>query len=415
MCSIFQISFYFLNMDIAIPSNLLEKILSINTLSLSPEYDKYIAYWPIFVIGLIVSFLLTPLVGSLARKLGAIYIPGKGRKGKDFDNPEKAIHDIETPAMGGIAITIPILIALSLFFRLDPITIPILIALGILVVGSLLDDIFNLSSKIQLGYQILAACVIAFSIIDLANISFFSEDLLNLSMHTWNSNIFSLPLSFVFPGDLILIVWIFLCINSVKWVGGSPGLVESYSLIAFVLLFIVGVRTFSLFSSSISILIAGSLLALLIFAYPSPKIMSGSSGKTLYGFLICILAIISGMKFSSTIMLLAIPILDAIYVIIYRIVKYKPKNPIELMRINDTSHLHHRLLKLDLSTKQILLIETSVSLAIGSVAILAAGAIRYFALIFSLAFVIAFIAFINYRANKKEEAKNSSPESKYSY
>ena len=402
-------------MDISIPSNILERILSINTISISPEYEKYLSYWPLFVMGLIVSFLLTPVIGLLAKKLGAIYIPGRGRNGKDFDNPEKAIHDTDTPAMGGLAITIPILIAIPLLFRLDPTTIPILIALGILVVGSLLDDIFNLSSKIQLAYQLLAASVIAVSIIDLANISFFSEDLLNLTAYTWSANILSLPLSFVFPGDLILIAWLFLCINSVKWVGGSPGLVESYSLTAFLLLFIVGVRTFSLFSSSISALIAGSLVALLYFAYPTPKIMSGSSGKSLYGFLISVLALISGMKFSSTIILLAIPILDAIYVIIYRIVKYKPKNPIELMRINDTSHLHHRLLKLELNSKQILLIETSLSLVIGSLAILAAGALRYFALIFSLAFVIAFIVFINYRANRKEEIKKASPESKYSY
>lgn len=402
-------------MDISIPSNILERILSINTISIFPEYEKYLSYWPLFVMGLIVSFLLTPVIGLLAKKLGAIYIPGRGRNGKDFDNPEKAIHDTDTPAMGGLAITIPILIAIPLLFRLDPTTIPILIALGILVVGSLLDDIFNLSSKIQLAYQLLAASVIAVSIIDLANISFFSEDLLNLTAYTWSANILSLPLSFVFPGDLILIAWLFLCINSVKWVGGSPGLVESYSLTAFLLLFIVGVRTFSLFSSSISALIAGSLVALLYFAYPSPKIMSGSSGKSLYGFLISVLALISGMKFSSTIILLAIPILDAIYVIIYRIVKYKPKNPIELMRINDISHLHHRLLKLELNSKQILLIETSLSLVIGSLAILAAGALRYFALIFSLAFVIAFIVFINYRANRKEEIKKASPESKYSY
>lgn len=157
------------------------------------------------------------------------------------------------------------------------------------------------------------------------------------------------------------------------------------------------------------------MISLLYFAYPSPKIMSGSSGKSIYGFLIAILALISGVKFSTTLMLLALPIIDALYVIIYRSFKYKPKNPLELMKINDTSHLHHRLLKLDLTSKQVLLIETVLSLVIGSLAILTTGALRYFALIFGIAFVISFIVFINYRANKKEESKEKSPESKYSY
>ncbi|MFA5622635.1 MAG: hypothetical protein WC981_00125 [Candidatus Dojkabacteria bacterium] len=402
-------------MDISIPSNLLEKILQIADITVSSTYDKYLNYWPIFVIGLLFSFLTIPIIGNIAKRFNITYIPGIGRKGRDFDNPEKAIHDTETPALGGLAVTIPILLAIPLLFRLDATTIPILIALGILIVGSVLDDIFNLSSKIQLGYQLLAASVIAFSILDLSFVSFFTDDFLNLSMFTWSSHIFSLPLSFVFPGDLILIFWILLCTNSVKWVGGSPGLVESYSLIIFLLLFVIGVRDFSLFSSSISILIAGSLISLLYFAYPSQKIMSGSSGKSIYGFLISILAIIGGLKFSTTLMLLAVPIIDALYVIVYRAIKYKPKNFIELMKINDTSHLHHKLLKLDLSTKQILLIETAASLAIGSFAILTTGALRYFALIFGLAFVIAFIFIINYKASKKEDSKKSSPESKYSY
>lgn len=402
-------------MDFSIPTSILEKILKINDINISSEYDKYLNYWPLFVVGLILSFILIPIIGNIAKKFHITYVPGKGRNGKDFDNPEKAIHDVETPALGGLAITIPILLGILILFRLDATTIPILLALGVLVVGSALDDVFNLSSKVQIVYQLLAAVIIAFSIIDLSFVSFFTDDFLNLSAYSWSFNIFSFPLSFVFPGDLILIAWILLCINSVKWVGGSPGLVESYSLIIFLLLFLVGVRTFSLFSSSISILIAGSMISLLYFAYPSPKIMSGSSGKTIYGFLIAILALISGVKFSTTLMLLALPIIDALYVIIYRSFKYKPKNPLELMKINDTSHLHHRLLRLDLTSKQILLIETSLSLVIGSFAILTTGALRYFALIFGIAFVISFIVFINYRANKKEDSKKKSPESKYSY
>lgn len=402
-------------MDTSIPTGILEKLLNVNQWSISAEYDKYLSYLPIFLIGILASLIITPVAGFIANKFKVTYIPGKGRNGKDFDNPEKAIHDVETPAFGGLSVTIPVLIAIAVFFRLDPSTIPILAALLVLIVGSLLDDILNLPAKVQLGYQLIAASIIAFSIIDLASVSFFAEDFFNLSAYTWSTSVFSIPLSFVFPGDLILIFWILLCVNSVKWVGGCPGLVESYSLVIFFLLFIVAVRTFSLFSSTTSILIAGTLVPLVYFAYPSPKIMSGSSGKTIYGFLISILALLAGLKISVTIMLLAVPILDAIYVVIYRAVKYKPKNPIELMKINDTSHLHHRLLKLNLTDKQILLLETSISLVIGSFAILTTGAFRYFAIIFGIAFVLAFIVFINYRANRKVEDKKESPESRYSY
>ncbi len=402
-------------MDISIPSKMLENILKIYTPNLGDDYSKYINYWPLFLFGLIFAFIVTPIIGRLAIKWGAIYKPKIRRRNREYDNPEKAIHEVETPALGGLAVAIPVLIGMLILFRFDGFTVPIFLATLILVVGSVLDDIFNLSSKIQIGYQLLAASIIAISIIDLGNISFFTDDFLNLTALTWSTQILSIPLSFVFPGDLILILWILLCINSVKWVGGSPGLVESYSLIIFMLLFVIGVRTFSLFSSSLGILIAGTLISLLYFAFPSPKIMSGSSGKSIYGFLISILALISGVKFSTTIMLLAIPLIDAMYVIVYRYITYRPKNLLDLMRINDTSHLHHKLLKLNLSSRQILLIEASISLLVGSLAILSTGALRYFALIFGVSAVIIFIVFINYKANKKEKTKEGSPESKYSY
>ena len=415
MLDISKIIFNILIMDISIPNEILEKILKIGNVTVSSAYDKYLNYWPIFLFGLLFSFFLIPLIGKIATKWGITYKPREKRKNREYDNPEKALHDRETPALGGLAITLPLIIGLLLFFRIDSFTVPIIVSLLILVIGSTLDDIFNLPAKVQIGYQILAAGVIAFSVIDLSNISFFTNDFLNLTASSWNTSFLSLPISFVFPGDLILMLWILLCINSVKWVGGSPGLIESYSLVIFTLLFIIGIRTFSLFSSSLGILISGSLISLLYFAFPPPKIMSGSSGKSVYGFLISILALISGVKFSTTLMLLALPIVDALYVIIYRYITYKPKNPIDLMRINDTSHLHHKLLKLNFSGRQILLIETSISLLIGSFAILSTGALRYFALIFGIAAVISFVVYINYRANRKEKVKEESPESKYSY
>jgi UDP-GlcNAc:undecaprenyl-phosphate GlcNAc-1-phosphate transferase len=379
------------------------------------SYDRYINYWPLAVFGLLVTLFLAPIVGNIANKYDITYRPKTKRKDKEYDNPEKAIHTIETPALGGLAVTIPMLIAFVLLFRLDGFTLPIFIAILVLVVGSILDDVLNLPAKIQIGYQALAAFIIAVSVIDLSSISFFTDDFINLTAMKYSTSLFSLPISVVFPGDLILMIWILLCINSVKWVGGSPGLIESYSLTIFLLLFVIGMRTFSLFSSSLSVVIAGSLLSLLYFAFPPPKIMSGSSGKSIYGFLISILALTSGVKFSTTIMLLALPIIDSVYVIVYRYIKYKPKNLFDLMRINDTSHLHHKLLKLDLNNVQILLIETSLSLLIGSIAILSTGAVRYFSLIFGVSLVIAFIVYINYKASKKDEKPKESPESRYSY
>jgi len=402
-------------MDLSSPSNILNMLLSyIPTILQNSVYAKYVEYWPILLIGALAALLLTPIIGHLAMKYDITYKPGIRRKEKDFENEKKAIHEGVTPALGGLALTIPILIAILFFFKLDSFTLPIVVAVAILIIGTLLDDIFNLSAKTQLIYQILAATIISFSVINLTNLSFLD---LKLDFFTFNFSILSLEQSIALPGDILLIIWILVCINAVKWTAGSPGIIEANSLIIFSLIFIIGVRYHSVFSSTTSIMMVGGLLIFLIFALPPQKIMTGSSGKTIYGLLICILALIADSKLSTTIMLLALPVIDFTFVIIKRLITYKPKNLIELMRISDTSHLHHQLLKLNLSRKQIVLIEMAATLFIGSIAVLTTGAFQFFAIILVLAICIAFIVFVNIKASKKElgAKKDESPESKYSY
>jgi len=403
-------------MDFSIATDLLNKLLSLpmfNQLN-GGEYLKYLEYLPFFIIGIALSLILTPIIGKIALKHDITYKPGVQKNHKDFDNPEKALHIGITPALGGLAVTIPILIAIIVFFKLDSFTIPIIIAMLILMIGSALDDIFNLPAKTQLAYQILAALIIVFSVIDLTNLSFFN---LNLDLLTWNFSLFGLQQSLALPGDIILFVWILVCINAVKWTAGSPGIIEANSFTIFSLIFIIAIRYSSVFSSTISMVAAGALLIFLIFAFPPQKIMSGSSGKTLYGFLICVFAIIADAKFSTTIMLLLLPLIDFVYVIIKRLLTYKPKNLLDLLKINDTNHLHHQLLKLNLTRSQIVLLEMAMTLLIGSLAILSTGAIRYFALIFGTAVGVGFIVLANIRASKhkEKEKKEESPESKYSY
>ncbi len=403
-------------MDFSSITKILSTILSLPFFDAltNSEYYKYIQYLPLFLGGALLAIILTPIIGHAALKHDITYKPGVKKNHKDFDNPEKALHEGITPALGGLAIAIPILLAIVFFFKFDSFTIPIFLAILVIVIGSTLDDIFNLPAKIQLLYQVLAALIIVFSVINLGNSSLLGID---FNIATWNFSIFGLQQSLAFPGDIILFIWILVCINAVKWTAGSPGIIEANSLTIFALIFVIAVRYESIFSSTLSIIAAGALLVFLVFAFPPQKIMSGSTGKSLYGFLICILAIIADAKFSTTLMLILIPVIDFVYVILKRLIAYKPKSFAELLRINDTSHLHHQLMKLNLTRGQIVLIEMVATLFIGSLAVLSTGAIRYFALILGAALGIAFIVIANIRASrqKAKNIKEKSPESRYSY
>jgi UDP-GlcNAc:undecaprenyl-phosphate GlcNAc-1-phosphate transferase len=405
-------------MDYAIPTQFFMNLTNqVSGLISNPTLSKYLAFAPIVIIAFLSTFLLTPIIGKIAWQIKATYKPGKKRKNKVFDNPAKAIHEVETPNLGGLAVTLPAFIITILSFRINAFTAPILVALAILMIGSTLDDIYNLDARIQFGYQILAALVIVFSIIDLTQIGIIDKEILDLSAYSLQFSIFKFPISLVLPGDIFLFFWLLLCLNAVKWVGGSPGLLESYAGVIFTLIFIVAVRSTSDFTSTIAIAMSSSLLAFLYFAVPPEKIMSGSSGKSVYGFMLALLALVSDSKISTSIMLLGLPVLDAVYVLVRRIIKHKPKNLKDLMQINDTTHLHHKLLELNLSRLQVLLVESSVALFFGSIAIATTGAMRYFGVIFGLAVILLLIVIINKRANQKKEKdkKSESPESKYSY
>lgn len=385
-------------------------------------YFKYLEVLPIVVTAFILSFLLTPIIGQIALKFKITDDPASLRKTKlnKYDNAERHIHTKSTPYLGGLAVLIPLVIGLLIFFRAGDITTPLLIALVILIIAGIIDDVFNLPSQVQLTLQIVASLIVAGSLADLTFVNNPFGGTINLNFLEITTTFLNLDWRFILLGDLLIIPWIILCINAVKWVGGSDGLMEGNMLIAYILLMLLGIRDHNLLITSISAIMTGGILAFLIFNFPPAKIFSGSTGKTVFGFLIATLAFIQGAKFATAILILALPLIDSLFVIVKRYIEFRPKNPLDLMRINGKHHLHHQLLDMNFTPKQVLLIELSITLLTGSIAVVAVGAFKFFALLIIGVVLIIGILLIHRKAQKEklkklEEAKKQTPESKYSY
>src|SRR5690606_13352 len=119
--------------------------------------------------------------------------------------------------------------------------------------------------------------------------------------------------------------------------------------------------------------------------FPPAKIFSSATGSLPYGFLIGVLSILNQTKFATTIIVLLLPLVDFAFVILKRFIKSRPrtvkefiKSPVQLMRMADTNHLHHQLLKLNMTNKQILLAELLVTILACAVAVFSAEAFRLF-------------------------------------
>ncbi len=387
--------------------------------NLFPEsWEPYIDFLPIFFFATIFAFFITPIIGFFANKYDIIDYPAKLRKKKlnKYDKQERHIHKEPTPLLGGLAFVFPVfafLVFLS-FLGVSPIINAVLLSLLILIIVGILDDVYNLPASYQLIGQILAATIIALSPINMDVINMPLDGFLDLNWYTLGL--------FVFPADLIMILWILICINAIKFIAGSDGLMEGNAIIICILFFVLGIRTGAEITILLSLILAGGLMGFLFYNFPPAKIFSGSTGKTTLGFLIAIIAILNQSKFAASIMILTLPLIDLFFVISKRYFTYKSKNFLELMKINDTNHLHHQLINLGFSSKKILLIEISITLLIGLIAILTTGAMNlfFFMLIIFLSIVGLLSLHIFVEKKKNSDVEESSedpetPESKYSY
>lgn len=336
-------------------------------------------------VSLLLALLLTPWVGILAKKFGAIQESPEVSLKKIQEQREKGLSDIDyesklqavrrrldKPPMlmwGGIGYVLPfLLVSAVVLLTSKTINIPVsefstymlwFATITILLVVGMIDDVYELTGRVQFIFHVLASILLVISPIDFKgfNIPF---GLGYISTDIWHLTIDAVPwFKFVFPGDLLLFFWVLPLINSIKWIGGSDGLMEGDVGIAAFILFLVSFNYNQPTSALFSIVLAGALFGFLFYNFHPAKLFSGSAGKTTLGFIIAGISIIDSSKLAMCLILFALPLFDAIWVLIRRVVHYKPKSIIQLMLISNQYHFHFHLRKLGYSEKQVAYFEYS--------------------------------------------------------
>jgi UDP-GlcNAc:undecaprenyl-phosphate GlcNAc-1-phosphate transferase len=128
--------------------------------------------------------------------------------------------------------------------------------------------------------------------------------------------------------------------------------------------------------------LSGAFAGLAIFHFYPQKIMPGYSATTLGGLLLAVLAILSSAKVGTAIMVLGLPLVDAIYTIARRV--SAGKSPF----YGDRGHLHHKLLDLGWGKRRIALFYWLMTAFFGFLALQIDARMKIFAII-GLASVIA--------------------------
>ena len=228
--------------------------------------------YSLFVLGAILTCVLTPLIRYIAMQKGFVDCPHRARK----------VHLHATPRLGGAAILLSFLVVDSisgmgvsqLNIRLwgpNPVSDRLILgSLGIFIIG-LLDDLARLSPKTKLFGEFLIAGLVVWG----ANLSFSAFEVFSIRTAEFPSWI----------GFSLACLWIVGMSNAVNLIDGLDGLATGVTIIGLLAVSIVSYLRWNLIVTWTSTLLMGCLLGFLVFNSRPASIFLGDCGSLTLGYL----------------------------------------------------------------------------------------------------------------------------------
>lgn len=331
----------------------------------------------------IFSLFTTPFAIRIAKKWGLVT---DSKKNKHPAHTHKGV----IPRAGGIPIFFSLLCGSLIFLQLDSLITRILIANFLLLIVGLLDDKYDLSPYLRFFFNLVISAIVVSGGLGIPFISNPFGEVFRLDQFVWKIELFNYEFSFLYLANLIAILWLTWMMNMVNWSKGVDGQLPGFVAITAFFLGILSQR-FTAHNVEIEIvmilsfIIAGSYLGFLPFNFYPQKIMPGYGGGAMAGFLLGILSILSFGKFGTAILVLAIPIIDAIYALLRRIIN--KKSPFK----GDREHFHHKLLEIGWGRRRIAVFYWSISIILGFASLFLSGLEKIFAFLTVAVIVMVFI------------------------
>ncbi|WP_099354857.1 glycosyltransferase family 4 protein [Fredinandcohnia onubensis] len=319
------------------------------------------------LICLMVSILITPIVIRFAIKIGATDQPN-----------QRKVHQKVMPRLGGLAIFLSFLLGYLILQPESPYKWPILIGATIIIITGLLDDLFELSPKLKLAGQLIAAFVVIFNGVDVEMVN------LPFGLGEVQLGFLTIPLT---------IIWIVGITNAINLIDGLDGLAAGVSSIALITISGMAIIMGDGFVLSIGLLLLFSTLGFLIYNFHPAKIFMGDTGALFLGYMIAVLSLlgfknVTLISFIVPIIILGVPISDTFFAIIRRLVNKQP------ISAPDKSHLHHCLLRLGYSHRKTVLIIYGISAIFGFSAVIFSQATVWGSLVVVIVLLLAIELFV---------------------
>jgi len=306
-----------------------------------------------FCTSFVIAVILVPLARAAASRWGFMACPGGRRK-----------HRVAVPLGGGIAIflacCLPVLAAgvLSYLWRQDQSLFS--------VPQSLQDDVLRASARLPVLLRVLAGglAVAIFGLVD---------DAKNLRPRTKLIGQFIIAgavalvpdvrISLFIPSAWVQIVltavWIVLMMNSFNLLDNMDGQSGVVALLTGGVLLVLALQTGQYFIAGLLLALMGGVLGFLLFNLPPASVFMGDAGAMFIGYVLAVTTtlttFVTGARVNPLFPLLvplvifAVPLYDVLSVVAIRLHKGKP------LLEGDRSHVSHRLMRLGMSDRTVLL------------------------------------------------------------
>lgn len=354
-------------------------------------------YILIFIVAFFLSLIFTYWVKFFAIKFNIIDKPGIERK----------IHKTNTPLFGGSAIFLAFFIVLY-FARAKLLAgdleshhwLGFFAGACFLMIGGFLDDKYNLSPKIQIIFPLLAIFSVIAGGVGIDKITnplggLISLGQLQIPIMAWGGA----TRYFVVVADTFTVLWLMGMMYTTKLLDGVDGLVSGVAGIGGFVIFLFTMTT-KYYQPDIglaALVLSGACFGFLIFNWHPAKIFLGEGGSLLLGYILGVLAIISGGKIAIALLIMGIPIMDVVWTIIRRIIA--GKNP---FKFSDKKHLHFRFLDIGLSQRQTVVIYYVFSFIFGISALFLQSKGKVFVLAGLIIIMLFMAGFFTYLDRKRK-------------
>jgi len=318
-------------------------------------------------LAIILSFAAGPVAIFVAKKLGAIDMPGSAAHKK---------HATPTPLAGGLVLFLTLPSAVTIFgLWRDPHISWLLAAASIVFIFGLKDDAHGLSAPQKFLGQSIAAMVLIFSGTSVRILESFHVPLAPWLVQTLDG--------------AITVIWLVGISNAFNLIDSMDGLVAGLAAIS------AGFFMITCFAfgqgelAQITAILFGLSLGLYFYNSTPARFFLGDSGTQTLGFLLASIGILytppqmpQGSTWFLPILVLGVPIFDTTLVVVSRL--RRRKNIFKA----DLAHTYHRLVKLGMAPAQAVLAIQIITLLLCNTAFIAMSLAPQIASLLFLAVVL---------------------------